>query len=135
MTLEEIREALGRSARLRMTRFDERMSAQDRVDALEDHLNATAVARAELEEARMYAAGVAHKLGDEWDRIQGWETHLRRSQPTQEDVRRAKREIRPDLHDAIREARFLVARLSEQIHRLEQDDTVASRLYTIITGG
>jgi hypothetical protein len=52
--------------------------------------------------------------------------------PPQEEIRRAKREIRPDLHDAIREARFLIAQLSAQIRRFEHDDAAASRLYSIV---
>lgn len=138
MTPAEIREALHRAARIRPTRFHKDMTLQARVDAVEDYLNLTAVARADLEQARLAAASAVHELTDQWDRIEGWELHLRNGRlgdrTTQEEIRRAKREIRPDLHDAIREARFLVARLSEQIRRFEQDDAAASRLYTIVAG-
>lgn len=133
MTLAEIRKALHRGAQLRMPRFEQEWGTQQRVAALEDHLNATAVARGELEEARLYASSAVHELSGQWDAIEGWEVALRKNY-TQEDVRRAKRDIRPDLHEALREARFLVARVGDQIHRLEQDDTVASRLYSIVTG-
>lgn len=136
MTPAEIREALHRAARIRPTRFHKDMTLQARVDAVEDYLNLTAVARGELEEARLYAASALHDLGIEWEDIEGWEIHLRRNsdRTTQDDIRRAKREIRPDLHDGIREAKFLIARLSEQIHRLEVDDKNASRTFTVLTG-
>jgi hypothetical protein len=138
MTLQETREKLHRKSALGMPRYTAELGAQDRVDVVEDYLNLTAVARAELERARLAAASAVHDLSDKWDRIEGWELHLRNGRradrTTQDEIRRAKREIRPELHHAIREARFLVARLSEQIRRFEQDDAAASRLCTILAG-
>lgn len=139
MTLEEIRQRLHAAAAVRMPRFTEDMTSRERVDALEDYLNLTAVTRGELEEARLYALSALHALTRDIEGIEGWEVHLRRrrSDATQADVRAAKREIRPDLLDAVDEAKFLADRLAEQIDRLSKmgDDQVASRLYTLITAG
>lgn len=109
----------------------------DKVSQLEDYLVDLAVARGDLEEARLHLHAALNPMLDEWDRIIGWEAHLGySSRTTQEDVRRAKREIRPELHDAINEAKRLAARIGEQIVRLGGmgDEQVASRLYTLITG-
>lgn len=139
MKLEEIRATLHAAATVRMPRLTEEMSANEKVDALEDYLNLTAVTRGALEEARLYAQGALHELSREWEAIEGWEAHLRRRRPdaAQHEVTRAKAECRPDLHDGIRDAKWLVARLGEQIDRLSKmgDDQVASRLYTLLTAG
>jgi hypothetical protein len=137
MTLDEIRTTLHRAAALRMPRFTPETTMRERVDALEEYLNLTAIMRGDLEEARLYANGALHDLGREWEAIVGWEAHLRRRRQdaTQADVYTARAEIRPDLHDGLREAKWLIARLAEQIDRLSHmgDDQVASRIYTLIT--
>lgn len=139
MTLDEIRALLHRNAALRMPRFTPEMAPRERVDALEDYLNLVAIARAELEEARLCAQGAVQILQEEYDGIIGWDLHLRRrrADPTQAEVHAAKREARPDLVGALDDAKWLVARLGEQIHRLGAmgDDQIASRLYTLITSG
>lgn len=133
-----IKDTLARNADVTMPRFHSGMEARDRVEALEDYLNLTAVTRAELEEARLWAHMALKELGDQWDRITGWGMHLPSSgRQTKDDVIAAKREINPDLHAALTEARFLVERITEQIDRLGSrmgDDQVASRLYTLIAG-
>lgn len=137
MTLQEIRACLHAAAKVRMPRFTEDMTSRERVDALEDYLNLTAITRAELEEARLYAQAALRELSVQWDAIEGWEIHIRRrrSEMTRADVAAAKAECRPDLHAGLTEAKWLVDRLSEQIHRISGmgDDQVASRLYTVIT--
>jgi hypothetical protein len=103
-------------------------TARDRVDALEDHMNATAVMRGDLEEARLYAHGALHDLGREWEEIVGWETHLRRRSrdATQAEISATKAEIRPDLSHGLRDAKWLVTRLGEQIDRLSHMATTTS---------
>lgn len=137
MTLDEIRTVLHSAAKVAMPRFTEDMSGRERVEALEDYLNLTAVTRAELDHARLYAHGALKDLGDEWDAIQGWGMHLSgNGRHTQADVTAAKAEIRPDLHSAMKEAKWLVDRITEQIDRLSHmgDDQVASRIYSLISG-
>jgi hypothetical protein len=138
VTLDEIRATLFAAAAVRMPRFTEEMSGGERVSLLEDYLNLTAITRGDLDEARLCAQTAVRDLTVEWDAIVGWEAHLRsrRRDIPQHEITAAKREIRPELHDAIAEAKFLVARLGEQIDRLSHmgDDQVASRLYSLITG-
>lgn len=138
MTLEEIREVLERAATVQMPRFTPDMGPREKVELLEDYLNLTAVTRSELEQARLWAHMALKELGDQWDRIQGWGMHLPSAgRHTKDDVIAAKREIRPDLHDGLKEAKWLVERLSEQVERLGSrmgDDQVASRIYTLIAG-
>jgi chromosome segregation ATPase len=134
---QHARQALALRVQLRMPKLRD-LGPSEKVDKLEDYLVDLAVARAELEEQRFYLQEALGQLLDQWDAIKGWEAHLGYdSRPTQEAVRRAKREIKPELHDAINELKRLVARLSEAIDRLGGmgDEQVASRLYTLITGG
>lgn len=139
MNSEEIHSALTRAAAVRMPRFTPDMGAREKVELLEDYLNLTAVTRAELEEARLWAHMALRELGERWDAIQGWGLHLPSSngRHTKDDVIAAKREIAPELHDGLKEAKWLVERISEQIERLGArmgDDQVASRIYTLIAG-
>jgi len=118
-----------------MPLFNPGMGARDRVDALENYLNLTAVLRQELDNARLHAWTAMAILTEQWDQIEGWQVKIRSSnKPTQSEVTEAKRLCRPDLHGGISEAKWLINRLSEQIHRLEIDDKTASRLYTLIVG-
>jgi hypothetical protein len=102
VTLDEIRGALARAATVRMPRFTPDMSGRDKVDLLEDYLNLTAVTRGELEEARLWAHMALRELLTSWDNIQGWGMHLQSNgRHTKDDVIAAKREIAPELHDAL----------------------------------
>lgn len=136
MTLDEIRTVVEDCARMRMPKLRS-LEPGDKVSQLEDYLVELAIARGQLEEARMYLHAALDPLLDQWDNIKGWEAHVGYStRTTQDDIRRAKKEIRPDLHDSINEAKRLGARIGEQIVRLGGmgDEQVASRLYTLITG-
>jgi hypothetical protein len=137
VTLEEIRATLYGAAEVTMPRFTEEMGPRERVEALEDYLNLTAVTGAQLEHARLCAHGALKALGDQWDEIQGWGMHVpSNGRSTQADITAAKAEIRPDLHAGIKEAKWLVHRLTEQLDRLSKmgDDQVASRIYSLISG-
>jgi hypothetical protein len=138
VSVDEIREVLTRAAAVRMPRFTPEMHSRERVEILEDYLNLTAVARGELEEARLWAHMALRDLTQEWDDIKGWGMHLQgNGRHTKDDVVAAKREVRPELHDGIKEAKWLVERLTDQIDRIGArmgDDQVASRIYTLIAG-
>lgn len=137
MTVDEIRESLFNAAKLHMPAvFTIEEGQLAKVAKLEEYLNLTACLRGELEEARLHTHEALAKLMAEWDDIEGWELHApNNSRRTQDDIRRAKKFCRPELYSGINSAKHLVARLSEQIRRLEKDDEVASRLYTMVTGG
>lgn len=135
MTVDEIRQVLHNAASVQMPRFNPGMEPRDRVELLEDYLNQTAVVRAELDRARLHAYTAMAALTEQWDAIEGWQIKIRSSsKPTQAEVTEAKRLCQPDLYRGISDAKWLINRLGEQIHRLEIDDKAASRLYTLIVG-
>jgi hypothetical protein len=134
--IEQVRELLFEAATLRLPRLRELDGGTiAKVNALEDYLVETAIWRGRLEEARMWMHEAHADLLAQWDDIEGWEmfapNHARR---TQDDIRRAKKKCRPELATSIQTAKHLIARLSDQIRRFENDDAATSRLYTIVTG-
>jgi len=134
VTPEDIRERLSAAAELRFPKL-KGLPVGQKIESLEDYLVDTAIHRGELEEARLHTHEALAVMLDQWDDIEGWERLLSSSsRGTQEEIRRAKKTLRPELHDGINDGKRLVARLSEQISRLEQDDKVASRVYTLVTG-
>lgn len=140
MTLDEIRQTLFDAAKLRIPRFEDRDTTGMKIDKLETYLLRMAATRGDLEEARLHAQQALRGLDDQWAQIVGWEIHLPAKKiPSQEDIRQAKRIVSPDtqaLYDGISEAKWLIARLTEQIQRLSHmgDDQVASRIYTLMAG-
>lgn len=134
MTVDEIKKALFRCAGLTFPRL-QGLEPGQKVELVEDYLVETAIARSELERARLYMHEAHHALLRQWDDIQGWQAHVGwSSRTTQDDIRLAKKEINPGLYASMVEAKFLIDRLGQQIARLELDDKAASRAYTIITG-
>lgn len=136
MKVKEIERTLYSAAKLRMPKFDkdDRWTSRAKIEALEEYLLSTARWRSFLEEARLHAEHGVRQLRREWDHLQGWEAFRRNGERTQASIEDAKREMKPDLYDSIKSGEWLVKRLSEQIRRLEHDDDVASRVYTLITG-
>lgn len=136
MTTEEIKALLHQHATLRMPRIDPGDGTSYKVERLDTFLQEAAVARGNLEEARLYADHARHKLEGQWDEIQGWEMHLGvpLKKATGPQVTAAKRKASPTLYESIREAKWLVARLGDQISRIDKDEDVASRRYTLLTG-
>jgi hypothetical protein len=145
MELEEIEKTLYRVAKLRMPNFkmdpDDPMAVpavpHEKIEGLESYLLDAAVGRGDAHEARLFAYGAHRTLREEWDHLEGWEIQFgaKAATATQPQVKEAKRQLRPDLFDAIEKADWLVRRLTEQVKRLEKDEEVASRVYTLITGG
>lgn len=134
MDLDGIRKRLYAAAVLRMPRFKPETPRHERIEKLEDYLLQTAYHRGELEEARLFAHDALAILLDKWDDLEGWETMIGKSDPSQDAIRRAKKTIDKGLHDSLNVSKRLIGRLSDQIRRLEKDDEVASRAYTLISG-
>lgn len=138
MDPDEIRQLLFDTAKLRMPKREEGQSTRDFLSKLEDYLIQTAVARGELEEARLYMNEALHRLEQEWRDIEGWQSVMggNTKNATQNDIMEAKRKVKPDLYDGIRDGKFLRERLTEQIKRLGKlgDDEVVSRAYTLMAG-
>lgn len=137
MTPKEVRELLYRAAKIMVPRFvgrEETPTARQKIDEMEDHLFLIARWRCSLEEARLWMHDATRKLEDEWEDIEGWQTVAEGK--TKQDVVNAKKTLKPELYDGIREGKFLIERLSEQVRRLERDEEqTISRAYTLISGG
>lgn len=110
----------------------------EKIEQLESYLLEVAFARGRAEEARLYAYAAVRQLREEWDHLEGWEGDFgspeKAAKATQPQIKEAKRQVRPDLYDSIEKGQYLVKRLTEQIKRLEKDEDVASRAYTLISG-
>ena len=140
MTLEEIHRTLYEAAKLKMPTFRTRngdgpIPPRTKIAALEDYLLQTARWRGHLEQGRLQAQDAVRELQRKWDHMAGWEDYRRKGEKSVASVEDAKRQKDPGLYDSIKSGEFLVKRLSDQIRRLEHDDDVASRVYTLITGG
>ena len=84
----------------------------------------------------LYIQAALKELEDQWDEVQGWENFRGDRETSQKSIMEAKRKVRPDLYDGIREAKWLVDKCQRQVRRLERDEEFAcSRVFTFITGG
>lgn len=137
MTPKEVRELLYRVAKIMVPRFrgrKEEPTAREKIEEMEDHLFVIARWRCALDEARLWMNDATRQLEDQWEDIEGWQTVA--DGKTKQAVVTAKRTLRPELYDGIREGKFLIERLGEQIRRLERDEEqTISRAYTLISGG
>jgi hypothetical protein len=140
--LEECKETLQRVSRIRIPNLrvkdsdDQPLSPGQKIEQLESYLLLTAEGRQEAHLAKLIVQEALDVLQEEWDQIEGWEIELpSNSKRTGPEVVEAKRRTNPDLYGSIQTAKRLIDRLGEQIKRLEKDDGVSSRAYTLITGG
>ncbi|MDP3985066.1 MAG: hypothetical protein Q8Q52_08725 [Acidimicrobiia bacterium] len=137
---DEVRRLLFTAAKimvpsLRAPRGEGSLNARRKIDILEDHLILISRWRAQLEEAMLYMQAATKTLEDKWDQIEGWETMRADGEKSQKSIVEAKRKVRPELYDGIREAKWLADKLGRQIRRLERDEEyTVSRAYTLITG-
>lgn len=144
MEVTDAKRILFEASRLRVPNIREakagdRHSTQDsKVHMLEGHAVDAARWRSHLEEARLWMDEVVHRLNNEWIKVEGWEANLpvgkKPKDATKEGISEAKRKTRPDLFDALEEARYLSRQLSAQVRRIEKDEERVSRIYTFITG-
>jgi hypothetical protein len=140
MDITRVRTILFAAAQRRMPRFEDRDTDGMKIEKLETYLLSSAHVRGDLEEARLWMQQTLRDLDLQWRAIEGWELHLdRKRAATKEQLRQAKRMVGPSeaaIDDAMEEAKWLIARLTEQINRLSHmgDDQVASRIYTLLAG-
>lgn len=138
MTVQEVRQLLFNAAALRMPRFDDRDTVGMRIDKLEKYLLTIAHTRGDLEEGRLHLQQALRDLQIKWEAIQGWEEHAPATERarTRDAIAQAKRKVDPQTYDGIEDAKWLIARLTEQINRLSKmgDDQIASRTYTLLAG-
>lgn len=149
MDLKQIEQTAFDVATLRMPKFiynvnDPMASTRpgEKIEKLESYILDVAYARGEAEQARLYAYAAVRRLTIEWDHLKDWELSFdpdvtkalaKAAKATQPQIKEAKRQIRPDLFDGIEHGQYLVKRLTEQIKRLEKDEDVASRAYTLVS--
>jgi len=127
-----VTDALRLASQLRVPVFARNAAPPEKSDALEEFTLVSAFHAGNLHAERLAAHEQLRDLTSEWEHLEGWEP-FRRSK-TEAAVDDAKRQLRPDLYDAIRDARWTIARLGEEIDRLERDAQKCSRAYTMIAG-
>jgi hypothetical protein len=120
---------LARAAALRFPDLRELPTGRERVDALIDHIVATAISRGELEELRLETQVDLLDARDRFNRIPALGS---KTKPAAEEARRM---ADPDLATRIDRGRWLVERCTEAINRMGGTDyDAASRAYTLIAG-
>lgn len=126
-------EAMRTAVALRFPVFDrEQTSARERLEMVEDHVLACGYWHGELLEERLELRAESRQREHEWDHLEGWETYRRNK--TEAAVDDAKRQLRPDLYDALQADKATLKDLGEQIDRLDREHDKVSRLYSIMTG-
>lgn len=98
----------------------------------EDFLLTSAWWAAELCEERLLAQESKWDLDEKWENTDGWQQF--RQGKTDTSVDRAKAMFMPELAEGRRKAEWLIARLGEQIDRLERDAAKVSRAFKISSG-
>jgi hypothetical protein len=113
---------------------EEPIRPREKAARLEDHMILCARWLMQLERARLFMYDATRVLEDQWEAIEGYEMTMGKEK-TQKAVVEAKRKLRPDLYGSIRTGKALIARLSDQIRRIERDqEVVVSRVFTMISG-
>lgn len=139
MSPDDIKELLYTAAKLVVPSFrpkdgEEPPRPREKASMLEDHMILCARWLMKLEEARLFMYDATRVLEDQWDAIEGYEVAMGKEK-TQKAVVEAKRKLRPELYDGVRTGKALIARLSDQIRRIERDqEVVVSRVFTMISG-
>lgn len=120
--------ALQESVALRIPTFAHDATAQERFGGLEDHMLQATSRQGELASLRLETQESLRTLQREWDHMAGWE-QFKRSK-TEAAVEDAKRQVNPTLYDGIEDAKWLIARYSDEFERLGKDADRCSRLLT-----
>lgn len=136
MNIKECRERLFDHSKIRMPVWARETAPGVKISDLEDYMGTVAVARGDLGEAVLWADSVRIELEEKWEAIEGWEQIIGSgaNKATGPQIMRAKAQIDRGTYDALRETKWVIAQLREQIRRLEKDEENASRRYTLITG-
>jgi hypothetical protein len=123
------------AAKLRVPVFAKGTAARVRVDQLEEYLLLSAFTQGKISEARLELADELHDLELDWSRIpkEEWEPH--RVGKTMASIDEAKAVLHPQRWEKIRDLRWQIRVMTDEIDRLERDATKVSRAYTMISGG
>lgn len=109
---------------------------QEKISQLESYLLLTAEARQLALASRLAASDALHAERRYFAESEGWQNYMegRRKDWTQPQVAVARRRMDPERYAKMERLEWLVREFDIQIRRLEADDAVASRAYTMITG-
>lgn len=133
-TLDECKQVLEDIARAKIPAI-RGMPAPSKIEQLESYLVETAELRQRALLAKLIVQQALDGLNLEWDQLEGWEVELPTGgRRTAGDVVEAKRRTNSTLYTSIQTGKRLVDRLGDQVRRLEKDDQVCSRAYTMLTG-
>lgn len=103
-----------------------------KIDMLEEWTLVSANLGGDLAQERLEAHVELARVSLEWEKLEGWEPF--RQGKTDASVDRAKASLRPDLSEKMRELRWRVDRLTEEIDRFDSEYAKVSRAYTMISG-
>lgn len=134
MTYDEVKVVVAEVAAVHLPELSDDIGAREKIDELEGHLLYTARARGILEEARLGLEDVYEDIDHKWKNVTGYEIYLNGKPKSNTDIDEAKRQAEPDLFVERRLCMKLLRQVGNQIRRLEKDDAVASRAYTMLTG-
>lgn len=134
MTYEEVKEVVAEVAAVHLPQTPDEMPVKIKIEVLEAHLLYTARGRGILEEARLALEDQYEVIDEQWRNTTGYEMYLNGKPKSQEDINEAKRQVNPTLFGERRLCIKLLRQVGNQIRRLEKDDAVASRSYTMLTG-
>lgn len=105
--------------------------AAQRAEKLQDHILATAVMRGELARLRLEAHVALRDKRREWDHLLHGVTGKSKA-----ELERRARQQNPKLYDAIEDAKWTIARATEEMDRHGGTEyESASRAYTLLSGG
>lgn len=129
-----IPDSVAKSIELRVPVFATATPPRQRVDQLESYLLLAAFHQGEIAAERLDLYDDIRLDEEDWRRIptEEWEQH--RTGTTLRSIDDAKEVVRPQLAESLREKRWKLARMNEEIDRLERDATKVSRAYTLISG-
>lgn len=137
MTLEEIEAALAAALSLRSPILAPDDSGRRKIEVLQNYMLLTAHVSGDLVEAKHWLAALIDRLAGQWESLAGWEVALKRprAKATKAEIDQAKIVVEPQLYAAGRKARALRESVVDQIARLEREERVMSRAYTMLSGG
>lgn len=110
------------------------LQPREKIARLESYLLLTAEARQMAHQAEIAASDALFECDRKMR--EGWQSYLTgsASKATGPQIAEAKRQAFPEEYDRRGRLEWLTKQFAKQIRRLEQDDEVASRVYTLIAG-
>lgn len=130
----EIKDNINAAGLLRIPAFPEDTKTSDKIAALESHLLDTARWRSVMEAYRILLEDDYEEIDELWRSVTGYEMYLNGKPKSRDDIDEAKRQVDKELFARRRTVMKLLRQVGNQIRRLEKDDAVVSRSYTMMTG-